>query len=148
SSPSQPSSCGCGKCPQLLAVLAVALFMVPRTSSFAMLLVVIGAVAASAGILLPIVTYWISTKAGNAQGAELGKQTAAASLGSAVGSAAGGVLFAMPFAGASFLLTAVVTAGSMAIALGLPHLLVTRRRGARSPPYKRHPERRGSADKG
>ena len=131
-----------------LAVLAVTLFLVPRTSNFAMMLVVIGAVAASAGILLPIVTYWISTNAGNGQGAELGKQTAAASLGSAVGSAAGGVLFAMPFAGASFLLTAVVTAGSMAIALRLPHLLVTPRRGARPPPYKRHPVRRRSADKG
>lgn len=120
-----------------LAVLAAALVMVPRTSNFALMLVNIGAVAASAGILLPIVTYWISTKAGNAQGVELGKQTAAASLGSAVGSAAGGVLFAVPFAGASFVLMAAVTGGSIAIALRLPHLLVTRRRGPRPQPSKR-----------
>jgi len=39
---------------------------------------VIGAVAASAGILSPILTYWISAKAGSAQGWELGEQTAAA----------------------------------------------------------------------
>jgi hypothetical protein len=32
---------------------------------------VIGAVAASAGILSPILTYWISRKAGKAQGAQL-----------------------------------------------------------------------------
>ena len=38
----------------------------------------IGAVAASAGILSPILTYWISAKAGSAQGWELGEQTAAA----------------------------------------------------------------------
>ncbi|WP_411288364.1 MFS transporter [Phenylobacterium sp.] len=119
-----------------LAVLALALFMVPRASNFALMLVVIGAVAASAGILLPIVTYWISTKAGNAQGAELGKQTAAASLGSAVGSAAGGMLFATPFAGASLLLMAAVTGGSIAIAFRLPYLLATRRR-PRPPPSKR-----------
>jgi MFS family permease len=124
-----------------LAVLAAALFMVPRASNFALMLVVIGAVAASAGILLPIVTYWISTKAGNAQGAELGKQTASASLGSAVGSAAGGVLFAVPFAGASFVLMAAITAGGIAIALGMPHLLVTRQRGPRPPSSKRQAAR-------
>jgi predicted MFS family arabinose efflux permease len=57
------------------------------------MLAVIGAVAASAGILSPILIYWISRRAGRAQGAELGKQTAAASLSAAVGSAAGGLLF-------------------------------------------------------
>lgn len=57
------------------------------------MLVVIGAVAASAGILLPILTYWISSKAGKMQGAELGKQSAVVSLDVAVGSAAGGLLF-------------------------------------------------------
>ena len=64
-----------------LAVLAAGLFLVPRASDFALMLVVIGAVAASAGILSPILTYWISAKAGSAQGWELGRQTAAASLG-------------------------------------------------------------------
>ena len=57
------------------------------------MLLVIGAVAASTGILSPILTYWISRKAGKAQEAQLGKQTAAASLGAAVGSAAGRLLF-------------------------------------------------------
>ncbi len=75
-----------------LVVLAGGLFFVPRASDFMLMLAVIGTVAASAGILAPILTYWISSKAGRAQGAELGKQTAAASLGAAVGSAAGGAL--------------------------------------------------------
>ena len=57
------------------------------------MLVVIGAVAASAGFLSPILTYWISSKAGNAQGWQLGKQTAAAALGVTVGSVAAGLLF-------------------------------------------------------
>jgi hypothetical protein len=56
------------------------------------MLVVIGAVTASADILSPILTYWMSAKAGNAQGWELGKQTAAASLGFTPGSTVGRLL--------------------------------------------------------
>ena len=108
-----------------LAVLAAGLFLVPRASDFTLMLVVIGAVAASAGILSPILTYWISARAGSAQGWELGKQTAAASLGVTLGSAAGGLLFnvaALP--GASFVLTAGLAALGFLLSLGLPHLLV------------------------
>ena len=108
-----------------LAVLATGLFLVPRASDFALMLVVVGAVAASAGILSPILTYWISARAGSAQGWQLGKQTAAASLGVTVGSAAGGLLFnvaAMP--GASFILSAGLTVIGFLISLGLPNLLV------------------------
>ena len=109
-----------------LAVLAVGLFLVPWASNFTLMLVVIGAVAASAGILSPILTYWISAKAGSAQGWELGKQTAAASLGVTVGSVAGGLLFnvaALP--GASFILTAGLAALGFLLSLGLPHILVS-----------------------
>jgi len=108
-----------------LAVLAAGLFLVPWASDFTLMLVVIGAVAASAGILSPILTYWISAKAGSAQGWELGKQTAAASLGVTLGSAAGGLLHdvaALP--GASFVLTAGLTVLGFLLSLGLPHLLV------------------------
>ena len=88
------------------------------------MLAVVGAVAASAGILSPILTYWISSKAGKAQGAELGKQTAAASLGAAVGSAAGGVLFNVTWlSNAPFLLVSGLTAFSVLLSLGLPRLL-------------------------
>ena len=107
-----------------LAVLAAGLFLVPQASDFTLMLLVIGAVAASAGILLPILTYWISANAGRAQGWELGKQTAAASLGVTVGSAAGGLLYniaALP--GASFVLTAGLTVLGLLLSLGLPHLL-------------------------
>ena len=108
-----------------LSVLAISLFFVPQASDFKLMLVVIGAVAASAGILSPILTYWISAKAGSAQGWELGRQTAAASLGATVGSMAGGLLFnvtALP--GASFVLTAGLAALGFLLSLGLPRLLV------------------------
>ena len=113
-----------------LAVLAAGLFLVPRSSDFTMMLVVIGAVAASAGVLSPILTYWISSKAGNAQGAELGKQTAAASLGAAVGSAAGGLLFDVVWLpNASFLIVTALTVLGIVLSLNLPKQLATRKLG-------------------
>ena len=111
-------------------VLAVGLFLVPRASDFAMMLAVIGMVAASAGILSPILTYWISSKAGKAQGAELGMQTAAASLGVTVGSAAGGLLFNVAWLpNASFVLIAALTGVGVVLSLGLAKMLATRRAG-------------------
>jgi MFS family permease len=108
-----------------LAVFAAGLFLVPRASDFMLMLVVIAAVAASAGILSPILTYWISAKAGSAQGWELGKQTAAASLGVTLGSAAGGLLFNIAvLPGASFVLTAGLAMLGFLLSLGLPHWLV------------------------
>jgi MFS family permease len=113
-----------------LAVLATGLFLVPRASDFTLMLVVVGAVAASAGILSPILTYWVSSKAGKMQGAQLGKQTAAASLGAAVGSAAGGLLFDVAWLpNASFLLMTMLTMIGVLLSLGLPKMLVTQKTG-------------------
>ena len=107
-----------------LAVLAAGLFLVPWASDFKLMLVVIGAVAASAGILAPILTYWISAKAGRAQGWELGKQAAASSLGFTLGSAAGGLLFAFAgLPGASFVLMAMLAMFGFVLSLKLPRLL-------------------------
>ncbi len=112
-----------------LAVLATGLFLVPRASDFTLMLVVTGAVAASAGILSPILTYWVSSKAGKTQGAQLGKQTAAASLGAAVGSAAGGLLFDVAWLpNASFLLMTILTIIGVLLSLSLPKMLMTRKR--------------------
>ena len=108
-----------------LLVLATALFLVPWAPDFILMLVVVGAVAGSAGILSPILTYWISAKAGSTQGWELGKQTAVASLGVAAGSAAGGLLFNVAsIPGASFVLTAIFTLGGFLLSLQIPRLLV------------------------
>ena len=108
-----------------LAILAIGLFLVPRADDFAMMLIVVGAVAASAGIVSPILTYWISSKAGHAQGSQLGKQTAAASLGAATGSAAGGLLFNVTWLpNASFVLITGLTAVGFSISLALPKMLM------------------------
>ncbi len=113
--------------PPGLVVLAAGLFLVPRASDFTSMLIVVGTIAASAGILSPILTYWISSMAGSAQGAELGKQTAAASLGVAVGSVAGGLLFDVAsFPGASFLLTTGLATIGVILSVKLPSVLGAR----------------------
>jgi MFS family permease len=76
-----------------MVLMAGALVAMPWTESFALLLVLVGIVAAAVGILYPIATYWVSRAAGKAQGRQLGRHAAAVSFGQAVGSAGGGLLF-------------------------------------------------------
>ena len=109
------------------AVMAAALFAIPLTSGFLPMLVEVGAVAASAGILSPILTYWVASHSGPKSGAELGKQTAAASLGAALGSAAGGLLYDVTWLpNAAFVLTAGVIALAVWPGLWLTGQLVAR----------------------
>lgn len=107
------------------AVLALGLVLVPLAGSFVLMLAVIGAVAASAGILSPILTFWIASHAGHASGAELGRQTATASLGAAAGSAAGGLLYDVAWLpNASFILMGALTGLAVLASLRLPGMLV------------------------
>ena len=109
-----------------LALLAAGLFLISYATNFTLMLTVVGLVAASAGILSPILTYWISIKSGTAQGAAFGKQAAASSLGVTVGSAVGGLLFNVaPLPNASFIVLTTLTLFGFFISLGLPNLLVT-----------------------
>ena len=107
-----------------LVVLAVGLAAVPFANGYIAMTAAVALVAASAGILSPIATYWISLGAGETQGAELGRQTAAASLGQAIGSAAGGLLFDIAFVpNAAFTLAAALVAAGVAASIGLPRTL-------------------------
>lgn len=109
------------------AVMAVGLFAVPLARDVTELLGVVGAVAASAGILSPILTYWIASHAGKKSGAELGRQTAAASLGAGLGSAAGGMLYDVTWLpNAAFVLTAGVILLGVWPGLWLPGQLVAK----------------------
>lgn len=110
------------------AVMGAGLLAVPLATDFPAMLGVVGAVAASAGILSPILTYWIARHAGHKSGAELGKQTSAAGLGAALGSAAGGLLFDVTWLpNAAFVLTAAVVGLAVWPSLLLPGRLMSRR---------------------
>lgn len=96
-----------------LTILAVGLGATPYARTFPAMLAIVAVVSASAGVLAPVFTYWISIGAGTERGSELGRQTAASSLGGAVGSLLGGFLAgAGPLSNAPF----VVVAGSTALA--------------------------------
>jgi MFS family permease len=108
-----------------LAVLAIGLVAVPFAGTSITMSIAVALVAASAGILSPIVTYWVSLGAGQTQGSDLGRVTAAASLGQALGSAAGGLLFDVSvLPGAAFTVTAAVVLAGLTASLGLPKLLL------------------------
>jgi len=76
-----------------LAIMGASLLALPWSRDFLSLSIVVALVAASGGVLVPVFTYWVSLAAGPRQGADLGSQVAAASLGQALGSAAVGLLF-------------------------------------------------------
>lgn len=94
--------------PAFLA-MAVGVALLPFAATYVLLLIGVGLIAAAAGLLIPALAYLVSLAAGTRQGAALGRQTAAASLGQAAGSAAAGWLFAA-LIGYSFWATAVLLA--------------------------------------
>ncbi|KWF26709.1 MFS transporter [Burkholderia diffusa] len=107
-----------------LIVLAVGLAAVPLVAGNLGTAITVAVVASSAGIISPIATYWISLGAGERQGAALGWQTSAASLGQAAGSAGGGLLFGLTvIPNASFTLTAAAVLAGLIASVRLPCLL-------------------------
>lgn len=108
-----------------LLVLGLALLLLPWTSSGAGLMFATGALAAAAGILLPVLAFWITLAAGPMQGRQLGRQTSVASLGQAIGSALAGFLAGTSGSlnGGLLLTGAVLVMAAAWLLRGLPHLL-------------------------
>lgn len=77
-----------------LASMSAVFLVLPHLTDYTAILIAVAVFAASSGALFPILTYWVSLGAGPRKGAELGKQSAIVSLGQALGSVAGGSLFA------------------------------------------------------
>ena len=104
-------------------VLAAALLLLWRAGTPPSLFVSVAGVAAAAGVLSPIIAFWVSLSAGDLQGGELGRQTSAASLGQAIGSAAGGLLFGLAWGGGAFVLAAAFVLGGAVAAFPLSRRL-------------------------
>jgi MFS family permease len=102
-------------------VMSVAVGLIPYTANYSILLVLVGLTAVASGLLIPALTYLISSAGGSQQGAALGRQTSIASLGQALGSAAAGVLFGLMMPAPFWL-----TAGLLVISAGIG-LVVARR---------------------
>jgi len=99
-------------------VMAVGVGLLSYTENYPVMLVLVGLTAASSGILIPALAYLVSLTAGLKQGAVLGRQTGAASLGQALGSAIAGWLFGISMP-APFWLTAGLLAIGAGIGLGV-----------------------------
>jgi predicted MFS family arabinose efflux permease len=100
--------------------MAVGVGLLPYTANYSVLLVLVGLTAVASGLLIPALTYLISFAGGLQQGAALGRQTAVASLGQALGSAAAGVLFGLMMP-APFWLTAGLLVIGAGIALAMTY---------------------------
>lgn len=79
----------------LFLAMSIGLVWLPRWSEFGALVFFVALIASTAGVLTPLLAYQVSLGATTGRGAALGKQTAAASLGQALGSVAAGGLFAL-----------------------------------------------------
>ena len=98
------------------AAMTIGFALLPYAAAPWILFVAVALVGAGAGVLLPVLSYLVTVGAIAGLGIVLGLQTAAASLGQALGSAAGGALFSQ-FAGASFWIPAGLMAGGAALAI-------------------------------
>lgn len=89
------------------AAMILGLLSLPFATGFPNILLLVTLIAAGSGVLLPMLAYRTSLDAGDNRGMALGRQTAAASLGQGLGSAAAGWLFTF-HPGAPFWVTAGV----------------------------------------
>lgn len=87
--------------------MAAGSVLLPYATNYYVLLLGVGLISASSGVLTPALAYLTSLAAGTRQGATLGAQTAVANLGQSAGSVAAGWLFGMA-AGAPFWVAAIL----------------------------------------
>jgi MFS family permease len=101
-------------------LLAGGLLLLSTANAGAQLYWAVAAIAGAAGILSPVIGFWVSLSAGKTQGRDLGWQTSASSIGQAVGSAMAGLLYgtAQLMEGA-FLLAAGGALAGAAVSLSL-----------------------------
>lgn len=102
-------------------VMAIGLAVMPTLAGLTEMLFAVSVVSASAGVISPLLAYWVSHISARSQGMELGIQSAAVSLGLSVGSAAAGLLFGFDrLEGAAFLVAAAAMGLAAIASLKLP----------------------------
>ena len=101
-------------------LLAAGLLLLPAATDGTQLYWAVAAIAGAAGVLSPVIGFWVSLSAGKAQASELGWQTSASSLGQTIGSATAGLLYGSASLGRdAFLLAAGCALAGAAISLFL-----------------------------
>lgn len=77
------------------ALMAIGMTFIPGVEALAAMIAAVSIVSASAGVIAPLLSYWVSRTAGRARGVGLGIQSAATSLGQSIGSAGAGLLYGL-----------------------------------------------------
>ena len=122
-------------------VMAIGLAVIPSITAFSEMLLAVSVVAASAGVISPLLAFWVSRITARSQGVELGIQAASVSFGLSVGSAGAGLLFGFNgLQGPGFLAAAVVMALAATASLKLPRLIAPVTDDPRTVPAGRIPE--------
>jgi len=106
-------------------LLGLGLLWLGSASTAAGLVISVGVVAAALGALSPVIGYWISLASGEQPGGGLGRQTAVASLGQALGAGVTGLLLSRSLDGAAFMLAGLLTLAGALAALALSSRLST-----------------------
>jgi len=101
-----------------LFLMAVGLGLLPVVIRIEWVILAVGLIGLGSGVLIPVLAYKTSLDAGASQGAALGKQTAAGSLGQGLGSVLAGVLFGIAST-APFWLTAILLTTGAFYGLGV-----------------------------
>lgn len=122
-------------------VMAIGLAAIPSITAFSEMLFAVSVVAASAGVISPLLAFWVSRVTARGQGVGLGIQAAAVSLGMSIGSAGAGLLFGFNgLQGAGFLAAAVAMGVAATASLKLPRLIAPATADPRAVPAGRIPE--------
>jgi MFS family permease len=96
-----------------LLVMAVGLGLFPLFTRFEFILIAVALVGFSSGVLVPVLAYQASLSADISRGGLLGKQTAAGSLGQALGSILAGGLFGIMTQSPFWLASGLLISGSL-----------------------------------
>ncbi|WP_338283851.1 MFS transporter [Sinorhizobium sp. KGO-5] len=105
-------------------VMAIGLAIIPAIAGFNEMLLAVSVVAASAGVIGPLLASWVSRLTARSQGVELGIQSAVVSFGQSIGSAGAGLLFDLNgLQGTAFLAAAVVMGAAALASVRLPQQL-------------------------
>jgi len=110
-----------------------------RSTGYGFVLAAVALIAAGSGIAMPTIAYSVASRVGRL-GAALGRLTAAGSLGQAIGSFAGGSMFAL-FSAGTFLVMSLFMTLALLLAWmsirGLPAMVGPGERGALDPVQRR-----------
>ncbi len=96
-----------------LLIMALGLGLFPLATRFDVIILAVGLVGLGSGVLIPMLAYQTSLDAGIFQGAALGKQTAAGSLGQGLGSVLAGGLFGVVSQTPFWLTAGLLAAGAV-----------------------------------